>query len=121
MITTLLSLLPIMFLIAMGLLLRSRNLIDIGFWLPCEKLNYFYLFPALMFAQVGKTALSQFAVQPIAWSILGAVFIGGGNTLAVATVVKTARPDVLFRDPRVLCVPIPISGLPQQQPTDIPD
>ncbi|PWC19658.1 AEC family transporter [Brenneria corticis] len=78
MITTLLSLLPIMFLIAMGLLLRSRNLIDVGFWLPCEKLNYFYLFPALMFAQVGKADLSQFAVQPIAWSILGAVFVGGG-------------------------------------------
>ncbi|ATO34228.1 putative membrane protein [Dickeya dianthicola RNS04.9] len=67
-----------MILIAMGFLLRSRNLIDYGFWLPCEKLNYFYLFPALMFSQVGKADLSQFPVKPIAWSILGAVFIGGG-------------------------------------------
>ncbi|AYC20176.1 hypothetical protein DZA65_03306 [Dickeya dianthicola] len=78
MLITLLSLVPIMILIAMGFLLRSRNLIDYGFWLPCEKLNYFYLFPALMFSQVGKADLSQFPVKPIAWSILGAVFIGGG-------------------------------------------
>ncbi|MDQ9130211.1 AEC family transporter [Serratia fonticola] len=74
--TTLLSLVPVMFLIVMGFVLRSRNLIDSGFWLPCEKLNYFYLFPALMFVLVGNADLGQFPIQPIAWSILGAVFIG---------------------------------------------
>ncbi|MDM8340884.1 AEC family transporter [Serratia marcescens] len=74
--TTLFSLIPVIFLIAMGFTLRHKNLIDRAFWLPCEKLNYFYLFPALMFIQVGKADLSQFPVRPIALSVLGAVLIG---------------------------------------------
>lgn len=73
--TTLLSLLPIIFLIAMGAVLRARNLIDAGFWLPCEKLNYYYLFPALMFSLVGKAQLSEFPVAPIASAVLGAVLV----------------------------------------------
>ena len=77
MVITLLSLVPIMFLIAMGFVLRVKNLIDASFWLPCEKLNYYYLFPALMFSLVGKAQLSEFPVRPIAFSILGAVFVGG--------------------------------------------
>ena len=73
--TTLLSLAPVMFLIAMGYILRARKMIEPGFWLPCEKLNYFYLFPALMFSQVASTDLNEFPVQPIACSVLGAVVI----------------------------------------------
>lgn len=76
MITTLLALMPVMFLIAMGYMLRARNLIDLQFWLPCEKLNYFWLFPALMFLQVATANLEEFPVKPIAWSVLGAVALG---------------------------------------------
>lgn len=72
----LLSLIPVMFLIVMGFTLRHRQLLDSGFWLPCEKLNYFYLFPSLMFIQVGKAELGQFPIRPIALSVLGAVLIG---------------------------------------------
>ncbi|MEX1760415.1 AEC family transporter, partial [Escherichia coli] len=75
MITTLLALIPVMFLIALGYMLRSRNFIDMQFWLPCEKLNYFWLFPALMFSQVASADLGEFPVKPIAWSILGAVLL----------------------------------------------
>lgn len=73
--TTLLSLTPVMFLITMGYVMRARNMIEPGFWLPCEKLNYFYLFPALMFSQVASTDLKEFPVKPIACSILGAVVV----------------------------------------------
>lgn len=73
--TILLSLAPVMFLIVMGYVLRARNMIDHQFWLPCEKLNYFYLFPALMFSQVAATDLKEFPVKPIAYSILGAVLV----------------------------------------------
>lgn len=75
MITTLFALIPVMFLIALGYMLRSRNFIDAQFWLPCEKLNYFWLFPALMFSQVATADLGVFPVKPIAWSILGAVLL----------------------------------------------
>ena len=64
MITTLLALIPVMFLIALGYMLRSRNFIDMQFWLPCEKLNYFWLFPALMFSQVASADLGEFPVKP---------------------------------------------------------
>lgn len=76
MMTTLSSLAPVMFLIVMGFVLRAKNLLDHQFWLPCEKLNYFWLFPALMFSQVATASLNDFPVRPIAWSILGAVVIG---------------------------------------------
>lgn len=76
MITTLLALIPVMFLIGLGYMLRARNLIDVQFWLPCEKLNYFWLFPALMFLQVATASLDEFPVKPIAWSVLGAVALG---------------------------------------------
>ena len=76
MITTLLALVPIMFLIAMGYILRVRNFIDAQFLLPCEKLNYFCFFPALMFLQVSTASLTEFPVKPIAWSLLGAVALG---------------------------------------------
>jgi malonate transporter len=66
---------PVMFLIAMGYVLRARKMIEPGFWLPCEKLNYFYLFPALMFSQVASTDLKEFPVKPIAYSVLGAVVV----------------------------------------------
>jgi predicted permease len=75
MMTTLYSLAPVMFLIVMGFVLRAKNLLDHQFWLPCEKLNYFWLFPALMFSQVATASLNDFPVRPIAWSILGAVVI----------------------------------------------
>jgi malonate transporter len=67
------SLLPIFALILMGCILRRRALLAPAFWLPCEQLNYFYLFPVLMFNQVARADLGQFQVLPIAAALLGAV------------------------------------------------
>ncbi|GHD59437.1 AEC family transporter [Jeongeupia chitinilytica] len=72
----LVALAPIFLLIVMGFVLRQRRLLAEAFWLPCEQLNYFYLFPALMFSQVAKANLAQFPVTPIAVALLGAVGIG---------------------------------------------
>ncbi|MBM3115692.1 AEC family transporter [Jeongeupia naejangsanensis] len=72
----LVALAPIFLLIVMGFVLRQRQLLAETFWLPCEQLNYFYLFPALMFSQVAKANLAQFPVRPIAVALLGAVGIG---------------------------------------------
>ncbi|RPD93459.1 AEC family transporter [Candidatus Pantoea deserta] len=92
MITTLLALIPVMFLIAMGYMLRARNLIDIQFWLPCEKLNYFWLFPALMFLQVATANLEEFPVKPIAWSVLGAVALGAFSLWAWRGLSRQSGP-----------------------------
>ncbi|KAF0813464.1 hypothetical protein IGB42_01815 [Andreprevotia sp. IGB-42] len=76
MIAVLTALAPIFILIFMGFALRQRRLLADEFWLPCEHLNYFYLFPALMFSQVAKANLAQFPVRPIAIAVLGAVAAG---------------------------------------------
>ncbi|BES84403.1 transporter [Pectobacterium araliae] len=92
MMTTLLALIPVMFLIVLGYVLRSRNLIDMQFWLPCEKLNYFWLFPALMFSQVATADFGEFPIKPIAWSLLGAVIMGALSLWIWRGVSKQSGP-----------------------------
>jgi predicted permease len=70
------ALIPVFALILMGFILRQRRMLANEFWLPCETLNYYYMFPALMFSQVAKANLAQFPVRPIAVAILGAIGIG---------------------------------------------
>lgn len=70
------ALTPIFAMILMGFILRQRRMIADEFWLPCETLNYYYMFPALMFSQVAKANLMQFPIRPIAIAILGAVGTG---------------------------------------------
>lgn len=95
MVITLLSLVPIMFLIAMGFVLRVKNLIDASFWLPCEKLNYYYLFPALMFSLVGKAQLSEFPVRRDCVLDSGGGVCRGIGTVVVADMVEAIRADIL--------------------------
>jgi malonate transporter len=71
------ALAPIFILILMGFILRHRRLIAEEFWLPCEKLNYFYLFPALMFSQIANADFAGFSLHAIAATLLGAVLLGG--------------------------------------------
>lgn len=78
MVDILTALLPIFALILMGFLLRQKRLLAEAFWLPCEQLNYFYLFPILMFSQVAKADLARFQILPLAAAVLGAVLIGAG-------------------------------------------
>lgn len=70
------ALIPIFALILMGFISRQRGMLEESFWLPCEQLNYFCLFPALMFSQVARANLAQFPIRPIALAILGAVGTG---------------------------------------------
>lgn len=70
------ALIPIFALMLLGFLLRQRQWLARGFWLPCEQLNYFYLFPALMFGQVARADIAHFPVGPIAGALLGAVAAG---------------------------------------------
>lgn len=71
------ALAPIFMLIFFGLMLRRHALIAEEFWLPCERLNYFCLFPALMFSQISRADLGDLSLRAIAATILGAVAAGG--------------------------------------------
>ncbi len=71
------ALVPVFALIVLGFVIRRRHLLEAEFWQPCEKLNYYCLFPALMFSQVTRASLTQLPIFPIAVAILGAVAIGG--------------------------------------------
>lgn len=71
------SLIPIFALIIIGFLLRRTGFIAEEFWLPCEKLNYFCLFPALMFRQIATASFSGVSVHLMALTLLGAATVGG--------------------------------------------
>lgn len=71
------ALAPIFILIIMGFVLRHRTMIVEEFWLPCERLNYFYLFPALMFSQIATASYGGLSLRLMAVTLLGAVLVGG--------------------------------------------
>ncbi|AOJ82702.1 transporter [Burkholderia savannae] len=94
MVNVMAALVPIFALILMGFVIRRRRLLADAFWLPCETLNYYYLFPALMFSQVAKANLAQFAIRPIATAILGAV--GCGALVLYAWRAWNRQPGAVF-------------------------
>ncbi|AOK60508.1 AEC family transporter [Burkholderia ubonensis] len=88
------ALIPVFVLILMGFVLRQRRLLPDEFWLPCETLNYYAMFPALMFSQVAKANLTQFPVRPIAIAILGAV--AASAALLYAWRMWSRQPGAVF-------------------------
>jgi len=88
------AILPIFALIAMGFIIKSRSLIADEFWLPCERLNYFYLFPSLMFSQVATANFASIALKEISIALLGAVAAGG--LLLFGLRVFRAQPGPVF-------------------------
>lgn len=88
------ALVPIFALILMGFISRQRGMLEEAFWLPCEQLNYFCLFPALMFSQVARANLAQFPIRPIALAILGAV--GAGGLVLYAWRYWSKQPGAVF-------------------------
>lgn len=86
------ALIPIFVLIALGFVIRRRHLIDNHFWLPCERLNYFCMFPALMFAQVAKADFSSYPIHALVVALLGAVAIGGALLFAWKRVAGQSGP-----------------------------
>ncbi|MHA7209381.1 AEC family transporter [Arthrobacter sp. MDT1-65] len=82
---TLVALGPVIGLIALGCLLRSRGLLAPAFWPPAERLCYFVLLPALF---VGGTATADLAGLPIA---LMAPILAGPVVLTALGLVLAQR------------------------------
>ncbi len=47
------ALFPLIALISFGYLLQKSNWLDVGFWRAAEKLNYYVLFPVMLFFESG--------------------------------------------------------------------
>lgn len=86
------ALAPIFILIFLGYALRHRRLLPEEFWLPCERLNYFCLFPSLMFAQIATADLADLPLRAIAGTVLGAAAAGGALIFAGRLLRPQAGP-----------------------------
>ncbi|WP_316163813.1 AEC family transporter [Bradyrhizobium sp. SZCCHNRI20481] len=71
------ALAPIFAIIVLGAVLRHSQLVAEPFWIPCERLNYFCLFPSLMYMQVATAELAGISLHSTAVVLLGAVALGG--------------------------------------------
>ena len=67
---------PDLTLIAIGFVLARSYFRDQAFWPVLEKLTYFVLFPALLFATVSRTPLRAAEAGPTLVAVLGAVAAG---------------------------------------------
>jgi len=64
------ALLPIFALIAGGWAMRRWRFVEDAFWRPAERLNYFLMFPALLFHNVATASLQEIAVPRLAAVLL---------------------------------------------------
>lgn len=83
--TILFALLPIVLLIAFGVVLRRLHFVEPSFWAQAERLAYFILLPALFFHGLAMADLS-------AVPVLGMALVLVGATVAVAGLVLALRP-----------------------------
>ncbi|ALH95295.1 transporter [Acinetobacter equi] len=71
----LIALFPLVSLIAVGCILKKTRFLTDGFWGNSEKLNYYVLFPALLFLNISKVELNLDTVSSLIM-VLGVVTIG---------------------------------------------
>lgn len=81
----LIALLPIVTLIALGVVLRHRRFVDAGFWPQAEKLGYYVLLPCLFFHGLATAKLETLPVADLALTLIL-------PTIAVAALVIALRP-----------------------------
>jgi len=74
---------PIFLLILLGYLLKNRQLVPDGFWQPAETLTYYVFFPALLVVNTAGADLSGLNIFPLAASLVCAVLIVSGITMAL--------------------------------------
>ena len=81
----LLALLPIVLIIAMGQLMRSRRFLNESFWPQAERLSYYVLLPCLFFNGLATADLGDIPVTRLALTLISA-------TCIVSALVVLARP-----------------------------
>lgn len=69
-----LSLFPLMALIVLGYIFKRRKTFTVEFWAGAEKLNYYVLFPAMLFANLATASIDMHIVKTIV--LVSAVVLG---------------------------------------------
>ncbi len=87
---TLLSLAPVFGLIALGYILKARDVFGAGFWTSAERLTFYFLFPALLVVSIGGADVHGLAMLPMAAALAWA-------TLIVAGLLTWLRPRLAAR------------------------
>ncbi len=85
--TLLLALWPLFALIVAGYALRLRAFPSEAFWPGAERINYFILFPALLFSSLATAPLDNPALPQLA----GAVMLGLGVAWIALLITKRLR------------------------------
>lgn len=90
--TILAALAPIFLLILLGWAFRATGFLDDTFWVPAEKLTYFFLFPALLLTNLAEAPLDGLPVA----GMIGAQGVGTLAMAALAAGLATAaaRPPL---------------------------
>lgn len=68
------ALFPLIVLIAMGYVLKRKSFLQPEFWRGAEQLNYFILFPILLFIHLGFVELDLYKIQSILIVTLSIIF-----------------------------------------------
>src|SRR6185503_1579920 len=71
----LLALLPIILLIALGVVLRKRHFLAENFWPQAERLGYFLLLPALFLHGLATAQLGALPVRELAGTLVLSILI----------------------------------------------
>ncbi len=87
------AMVPIFALIVVGLLLRRYGPYGDGFWLPAERLNYFFLFPALLFMSLATVEIAEVELLPMAMAMAGAVVLMSAATYGVPRLMPIQDPS----------------------------
>jgi malonate transporter and related proteins len=77
------ALTPVFLMIALGYILKKRQLVSDAFWSPAEKVTYFLFFPALLLANTAKAEFGEIAVTPMIWASCSGVLIISALTIWV--------------------------------------
>ena len=85
----LLSLFPLISLILSGYFLKQKNFLNDGFWVGAEKLNYYILFPAMLFGNLASATIELHLVKTIGLVLLGVLSIVCIGLYALRTIYKT--------------------------------
>jgi len=75
------ALAPVFLMIALGWVLRARNLVGQAFWPGAERLVYWLLLPALLLLTTATSDLTGFRVLPVALALIAAILVTAAATL----------------------------------------
>lgn len=81
------AMVPIFALIVLGFAMRRYGPYGDGFWVPAERLNYFVLFPALLFVNLARIELEDLEIWPMAVAMSGAVLAVAAATYGLRRAV----------------------------------